>query len=1521
LFLSKKVCQLAGWVKSNRPQIAQPSAETHPERRRVARRSKALRIQATRAIALEAMEPRYLMAADPLQVGVVYIEEDLGSDLHGDTFIVTFQGGAEGALLQRVVIDGDLNEPGFGLGDLFFDTVEAGRGADHAFAFHVESLQTANPNATVKATVQDGSTKLILDFTNFAAGDKLTFSIDVDEVQSFDANETDQSVLNDGFDPITSGVEFQKSLFRAEFSAPHYEDASGEERFLNRYDPLMTPYNLPLPADNADGKRDRSAGTALQLQQVPKPVSLAGTVYVDSNEDLMLQSGEKRLAGVKLELFRLADGSYVSTGHSTTTDSNGQYKFGTALALMPGTYQVRETQPSGYYSVGATPGKLDGVSKPSGLGVGSIVSGNPDVLTEVALLLGDQHAIELNFAENLPASISGHACYVVTGFDCFSSDSEKAPLADVLIELRDATGNIVSTTRTLADGSYSFTNLRAGVYTLTEVTPTGLLEGDARVGSAGGVRENGSKISQITIGGGIHATDYDFCELPPSDLSGHTYFDQNNNGLRDAGETPLTGVLIELWDEAGSRIAETRTDAQGFYRFNNLRPGTYRLTETTPVGYIPGRAAVGTIGGAVTGNNDATGDAIRSIKLPTGSKGINYDFGEILAGSIAGRVISDINGNCIIDAAGEMPLPGVTIELLNANGSVIATTQTDADGRYVFEDLLPGTYAVREIQANGYFHGGQMAGSGGGDDSTADLIRAINVTPGSELVGYDFCEIPPSSIAGSVFVDADQDCLFDANEAPIAGVPITLLDASGNVVATAVTDANGNYEFKGLRPGQYAVRESQPGGFLQGGQRAGSGGGNDSVQDTITAINLTAGVNLVDYDFCELLPGSIAGVVFADLDFDCIQDANESSLTGVRIDLLDANGDVVGTTLTDAQGRYSFGNLRPGNYAVREQQPEGYFNGGQIAPTSGGDASVVDVISSLVLGSGQSITEANFCEIPPAELSGYVFQDGALIENATGVLPEDIRTIRDGIRTSDDTPIAGVTMQLRLVSGEPAPSSIALPGHYAGPFIEVQTDANGFYHFTGLLGGFYHVFQVQPAEYLDSLDTAGTTNGLTLNSTREIEQFFSTSISTSTGLQRFSSQQLMDAVLLIPLEAGQSSQENNFSEVLVRKVIQFPPDTPKPSEPPRVSVEPPVYAARTPLTWQPLLWEPQPLLIGFGHNSPQTWHLSVINGGYPRGIRNGEPLDEETVADHADRLNVVAWTVRGMKASTWRIVSTGTSNLLISNQRMVFDLPDATPLAGDFNGDGFDELALFVDGEWFIDVNGNGRWDESDIWLKLGTRGDQPVVGDWDGDGKDDVGVFGRKWSGDDRALSSETGLPDPENQYRIKPKNLPPSTEQAPDEPRLMKKSHAGQARADLIDHVFQFGSGKDIAVSGDFNGDGISTIGVYRAGRWTLDTNGDGKLTNDKDLQTDFGQPGDMPLVGDFDGDGIEELAVVRGNEVIVDSNGNGHIDATDQVFLLDSEDGTVIVGDFDGDGDDEPALHQSVEQRRDLEARRAG
>ena len=48
---------------------------------------------------------------------------------------------------------------------------------------------------------------------------------------------------------------------------------------------------------------------------------------------------------------------YVNTGKTATTDANGNYDF---PSLLPGTYQVVKTNPTGYVSVGATAGTIDG---------------------------------------------------------------------------------------------------------------------------------------------------------------------------------------------------------------------------------------------------------------------------------------------------------------------------------------------------------------------------------------------------------------------------------------------------------------------------------------------------------------------------------------------------------------------------------------------------------------------------------------------------------------------------------------------------------------------------------------------------------------------------------------------------------------------------------------------------------------------------------------------------------------------------------------------------------------------------------------------------------------------------------------------------------------------------------------------------------------------------------------------------------------------------------------------------------
>ena len=245
------------------------------------------------------------------------------------------------------------------------------------------------------------------------------------------------------------------------------------------------------------------------------------------------------------------------------------------------------------------------------------------------------------------------------------------------------------------------------------------------------------------------------------------------------------------------------------------------------------------------------------------------------------------------------------------------------------------------------------------------------------------------------------------------------------------------------------------------------------------------------------------------------------------------------------------------------------------------------------------------------------------------------------------------------------------------------------------------------------------------------------------------------------------------------------------------------------------------------------------------------------------------------------------------------------PVTGDFNGDGITDVGFFYNGQWFIDLNGNGQWDEGDLWAKLGHEGDLPVTGDWDGDGKTDIGIFGRAWPGDPSAIRHEPGLPAPLNTKTGPKKNVPPRTDEAALGYRTLKHTSKGDYRADVIDHVFHYGTPGDIPVTGDWHGTGVHTIGLFYKGRWILDSNGDGKWTEtDHDFR--YGADGDQPVVGDFNGDGIDELGVYRDGTWYIDTNNDRVLDAQDKLFELGGPGDVAVVGDWNGDGVDEPGVY---------------
>jgi uncharacterized delta-60 repeat protein len=111
-----------------------------------------------------------------------------------------------------------------------------------------------------------------------------------------------------------------------------------------------------------------------------------------------------------------------------------------------------------------------------------------------------------------------------------------------------------------------------------------------------------------------------------------------------------------------------------------------------------------------------------------------------------------------------------------------------------------------------------------------------------------------------------------------------------------------------------------------------------------------------------------------------------------------------------------------------------------------------------------------------------------------------------------------------------------------------------------------------------------------------------------------------------------------------------------------------------------------------------------------------------------------------------------------------------------------------------------------------------------------------------------------------------------------------------------FFFGSTNDTPVSGDWDGNGEDSIGVFRNGVFFLKNI---TATGVADIQFAFGQAGDIPIVGDWNGDGVDTVGVVRGNRILLrNSNTEGPADID---FTYGTPTDIFITGDWNGDGID--------------------
>lgn len=150
-------------------------------------------------------------------------------------------------------------------------------------------------------------------------------------------------------------------------------------------------------------------------------------------------------------------------------------------------------------------------------------------------------------------------------------------LAGWTIILKDNLGNVQSTAVTDANGNYCFQGLPTGTYVVSEQNQFGWVQ--TYPSSPGTHTIN-------LVAGNSYTADFGNCaQLPPGDICGTKYWDQNCNGVIDPGEPAMGGWTIVLKDNLGNTIATAVTGADGSYCFHNLPAGTYVLSEVNQPGW------------------------------------------------------------------------------------------------------------------------------------------------------------------------------------------------------------------------------------------------------------------------------------------------------------------------------------------------------------------------------------------------------------------------------------------------------------------------------------------------------------------------------------------------------------------------------------------------------------------------------------------------------------------------------------------------------------------------------------------------------------------------------------------------------------------------------------------------------------------------------------------------------------------------------------------------------------------------
>ncbi len=779
----------------------------------------------------------------------------------------------------------------------------------------------------------------------------------------------------------------------------------------------------------------------------PEPASIGDWVWYDLDSNGIQDESEGGVEGVEVKL-------YTCSGHlqgTDTTDADGYYLFD-------------ELEPDqGYYLRFILP--EDHVFSPEGEGDDSAADSdvNADGRTECTHL--DEGEEDMTWDCGIyvpvpaPASIGDRVW-----FDLDSNgiqDDGEPGLQGVTVRLFDCSDDLVGVDTTDGDGLYLFDSLSAGQYYVMFEAPTGyeISPQDQGGDDTDSDADPDGRTECTTLAPGEQDMTWD-CGLyrpapPPTSLGNWVWYDGDINGIQNEGEFGVSGVEVNLYTCAGEWVAQTVTDADGFYLFAGLDTGSYFIEFVLPDGWVftpPGA----TMDDSKDSDADPNTGRTSCTSLMAGEDDMTWDAGIYEgpcppSGLLGDRVWFDADQDGIQDD-GEPGVGGVQIQLLNCSGAPLGGTFTNDDGYYYFDDLPPGGYMVRFVLPCGYEFSPRFVGSDPSIDSNADpetgLSECVTLQPSAKDSTIDAGIYQPSpepaGIGDRVWLDMDHDGIQDPNEPGLGDIEVTLYHCGGGVVASTVTDVSGLYSFIDLTPGNYRLEFGLPDGHSFTDRNQGFDDSRDSDVDPATGLTVCTNLQPGEYDdtwdagihpdTCPP-PVQVGDLVWNDLDRDGIQDPGEPGLSGVTVTLYDCVGAPLQTTTTAADGSYLFSGFNHGSYQIGFEPPDGFT----FSPRhQGGDGSVDSDVDP-----GSGLTECIYFGIGLTDLdldAGLHQLDGSEVTIGDRVWYD---ANRNGIQDHGEPGMSMIPVTLYECDGYPAATTF--------------TDSNGYYLFENIPQGHYYV--------------------------------------------------------------------------------------------------------------------------------------------------------------------------------------------------------------------------------------------------------------------------------------------------------------------------------------------------------------------------------------------------------------------------------------------------------------------------------